>query len=199
MSYLNTIGSNRIYDLDEGIKNTIDNTFSLFCKYEYSAYNTIFKYENDEKLFRQCFNKSMQNYFKNKFDVDDYYANSFVNDAKGMYTSQKECLNLYKEKLETDIKAINKKIEKETKTLNKYMKLRQDLNVYRKEKFKLKTGMGHISFKNNIFTVRNLKTQEKTNYNINSFEYKYLNKQIKFYKNKISNLTYSLNYKKRKA
>ena len=110
-----------------------------------------------------------------------------------------ECLNLYKEKIETDINNINKKIEKESKTLNKYIDLRNNISIYRKDKtFKLKTGMGHISFKKDIFTIRDLKTQEKTEYNINKFEYEYLNKQIKFYKNKISNLNYSLNYKTEK-
>ena len=43
-----------------------------------------------------------------------------------------------------------------------------------------------------------LKTQEKKEYNINKFEYEYLNKQIKFLQNKISNSKYSLNYKQEK-
>ena len=199
MPYLITTGSNRIYDLDTSIKQKIDDTCYLFCKYEYSAYQTIFKYKNKNEDFRKDFNKSFQNYFKYKFDTDDYYANSFVNDAKGMYTSQEKCLKSYKEKLETDIKNISNKIEKENKTLNKYLKLRDNVTQYRKDKiFELKTGMGHISFKKNIFIVRDLKTQRKTEYNINKFEYEYLNKQIKFYKNKISNLNYSLNYKTEK-
>ncbi len=199
MSYLITTGSNRIYDLDTSIIEKLDNTCYLFCKYEYSAYQTIFKYKNKNEDFRKDFNKSFQNYFKHKFNTDDYYANSFVNDAKGMYTSQEKCLKLYKEKIETDIKNINDKITKESKTLNKYIDLRKNLNIYRKDKtFKLKTGMGHISFKKNIFTVRNLKTQDKQDYNINKFEYEYLNKQIKFLQNKISNLKYSLNYKQEK-
>ena len=199
MSYLITTGSNRIYDLDTSISKKIDDTCYLFCKYEYSAYQTIFKYKNKNDDFRKDFDKSFQNYFKHKFGIDDYYANSLVNDAKGMYTSQEKCLKLYKDKLEADIDAINKKIEKELKTLNKYINLRNNINIYRKDKtFKLKTGMGHISFKKNIFIVRNLKTQEKTNYNINKFEYEYLNKQIKFLQNKISNLKYSLNYKQEK-
>ena len=199
MSYLITTGSNRIYDLDTSISKKIDDTCYLFCKYEYSAYQTIFKYKNKNDDFRKNFDKSFQNYFKHKFGVDDYYANSFVNDAKGIYTSQEKCLKLYKEKLETDIKNINDKIAKENKTLNKYINLRNNINIYRKDKtFKLKTGMEHISFKKNIFIIRDLKTQKKKEYNINKFEYEYLNKQIKFYKNKISNLKYSLNYKQEK-
>ena len=199
MPYLITTGSNRIYDLDTSISKKINDTCYLFCKYEYSAYQTIFKYKNKNEDFRKDFNKSFQNYFKYKFNVDDYYTNSFVNDAKGMYTSQEKSLRSYKEKLETDINNINKKIEKEIKTLNKYLKLRDNVTQYRKDKtFKLKTGMGHISFKKNIFIVRDLKIQRKTEYNINKFEYEYLNKQIKFLQNKISNLKYSLNYKTEK-
>ena len=46
MPYLITTGSNRIYDLDASISKKIDDTCYLFCKYEYSAYQTILKYKN---------------------------------------------------------------------------------------------------------------------------------------------------------
>ena len=57
MSHLITTGSNRIYDLDTSIKQKIDDTCYLFCKHEYSAYQTIFKYKNKNEDFRKDFNR----------------------------------------------------------------------------------------------------------------------------------------------
>ena len=44
-----------------------------------------------------------------------------------------------------------------------------------------------------MFTVRDLKTFEVTNYKIFQFEYEYLKPKIKSIKNKISKLTYRKN------
>ena len=183
------IGSNRIYVDEMDIDNLgIENTILKFNKYEYSAYNLYFLYKEDKDKYELLYkDKSCHMVLKEKYGLDDYYTNSILQNAKGIYNSQVECLKGYKNTLKERINSINKKIDKENKTLDKYLSLRKDINLYKKDK-EYKIKYKGYTFKDNKFKC-NLTNKE---YSLNEFEYNYLNKNIKKCKNKISRLKYKL-------
>ena len=195
--YLTTFGSNRIYEFNKQIEKTIYKCNQI----KYSAYNLYFFQQTNKELFEAKYgNTSLHMILKNKFKIDDYYANSLLQDAKGVYKSQLEKDKLYKSNLKEKLKAVNNKLDKTQKDLNKYIKLRDNLHLHQLEtkqgkNKKLKTGFSHISIDGNAVEVRclNNKTLIRTKYNLYQFEYQYLNKKIKFLRNKLGNLKYRVN------
>ena len=133
------IGSNRIYVDEIDIDNLgIENTILKFNKYEYSAYNLYFLYKEDKDKYELLYkDKSCHMVLKEKYGLDDYYTNSILQNAKGIYDSQVECLKGYKNTLKERINSINKKIDKENKTLDKYLSLRKDINKVLKKRYQV--------------------------------------------------------------
>ena len=82
------IFSNRIYKetLDFKINQAILNTVYSYNNALRVAYKMIVKSE----LHNQKFNKSLHLELKEKFEFDDYYTNSVLREAKGIYKSNIE-------------------------------------------------------------------------------------------------------------
>lgn len=172
--YLTTFGSNRIYGFNKQIEETIYKCSQI----KHSAYNLYFFQQTNKELFETKYgNTSLHMILKNRFKIDDYYANSLLQDAKGVYKSQLEKDKLYKSNLKEKLKAVNNKLDKTQKDLNKYIKLRDNLHLYQLEvkkgkNKKLKTGFSHISIDGNAVEVRCLKNKELISL-IGEVKYKY--------------------------
>ena len=105
--YLTTFGSNRIYGFNKQIEKTIYKCSQI----KFSAYNLYFFQQTNKELFEAKYgNISLHMILKNKFKIDDYYANSLLQDAKGVYKSQLEKDKLYKSNLKEKLKAVNNKL-----------------------------------------------------------------------------------------
>lgn len=207
MDYIVTIYSDRMYNLDHYIKNIIDKTLYIFNRARLSSYNMAFLKETDPLTYALKYDdKSIYNIIKEKYKMDTYHINSAVNEGVGSFKSQVELNKLYKTQKEEAIKAIETKLKEETKKLEKYIILRDNLIIYRQElkkkgkSKKLKTGFSNISYNGYNIIVRSLKNKKiKTyEYGLYSFEYDYLNPKIKYLKSKISKLKYRLNNTKTK-
>ena len=207
MDYIVTIYSDRMYNLEPDICDTIDKTLYIFNRAKLSSYNMAFLKEIDPLTYALKYgNKSIYNIIKEKYKMDTYYTNSAVNEGVGSFKSQVELNKLYKTQKEEAIKAIETKLKEETKKLEKYIILRDNLIIYRHElkeeskAKKLKTSFPNISYNGYNIIVRSLKNKKiKTyEYGLYSFEYDYLNPKIKYLKSKISKLKYRLNNTKTK-
>lgn len=195
-----TIGSERYYDLNENQINSINNSISIFNRAIFSAYNLFFLKEINEELFNSKYDKSIHMHIKDKYGLNDYYANSAVQLAKGKLSSQKELLKDYKKNKQTALKAVIDKKEKYQKDLIDFLELLDNLHIYQisiknNPKVKLKKKQKYISVNGYIITVRTLKEKKiiSTDYGLYEFEYKYLIPRIHKIKSIISNLIYREN------
>lgn len=125
-----TIGSERYYDLNENQINSINNSISIFNRAIFSAYNLFFLKEINEELFNSKYDKSIHMHIKDKYGLNDYYANSAVQLAKGKLSSQKELLKDYKKNKQTALKAVIDKKEKYQKDLIDFLELLDNLHIY---------------------------------------------------------------------
>ena len=158
--YTSTFGSERMYNLNDTFKTKIDTTTLQFNRAKYAAYNLVFfKHEKPNEFETKYGDKSLHMILKDRFGFDTYYTNSILQEAHGIYDSQVEKRKLDIKTKTEQIKTIEKKIKKETESLNKYIKLRDELHSYQKldKKQKLKTGFSHISIKGDIVETRYLK------------------------------------------
>ena len=177
-----TIGSNRIYQLNEYEK--VEKTLLKYNSVFYSTYNLVFfEKENKTKFQSMHGTESLHKIIKAKYNLDDYYANSILQNAKGAYKSQQEKIKDIKSNYKEKLKSVNEKLKKTEKDLIKYIDLRNKLTKHRLEikqgkNNKLKTGFSHISINGNTVEVRYFKDAKlvKDEYTINKFEYEYLNK-----------------------
>ena len=196
MDYIVTIYSDRMYNLDHYIKNIIDKTLYIFNRARLSSYNMAFLKETAPLTYALKYDdKSIYNIIKEKYKMDTYYTNSAVNEGVGSFKSQVELNKLYKTQKEEAIKAIETKLKEETKKLEKYIILRDNLIIYRHElkeeskAKKLKTSFPNISYNGYNIIVRTFKNKKliSTEYGLYSFEYDYLNKKISKLKYKLNN------------
>ena len=199
MDYTVTIYSDRMYvqDLNIITIKQIETAILQFTKEVHSAYNRAFLYSFDSNQFVKKYGDkdSLYKLTQQHSRFNCYYINSVNQLAKGKIDSQKELYKMYKKDKETALKAVNKKIKEETERLEHYQKLLKNYDDFRHHKInKIKFGkLKHLAYKNEMFTVRDLKTFEVTNYKPFQFEYEYLRPKIKSIKNKISKLTYRKN------
>jgi IS605 OrfB family transposase len=145
---------------------------------------------------------SIHIYIKKKFNLNDYIANSIVQEAKGILSSSKELNKEYKSNYKEKIKSIEKKLKEKEKRLEKLKITLLDLKAIQKNikepiekqnsSLKLRTFAGSnisYNYKNN---KDHIKVKNKY-YGLYYFEYEYLYKMIKKLKSNISKLKYALN------
>ena len=198
-----TICSNRFY-LDEYDLNTLFLDLEDFNKIKYHIYNLLY---DNKYLNKDLPKESLHLYIKHRFNLDDYYSNSILREAKGILKSNEELLKDYKINTNQKIKAIESKLkDKETK-LGKLNICLEDLKVIQenlkldiskqKTNLKLRTWVGsNISYdyKNN---KDHIKTKEGF-VGLYYFEYNYLYEKKRLLKANISKLKYALNNQKTK-
>ena len=196
--------SNRIY------KNTIGNAakkceedIMLFNKMKRRAY-ALTVLEKDKKIKHK---KSIHLTIKDEFGVNDYFANSAVQEAKAKYKNVQENHKLHIESIESKVSRIEKKIKETEKTLkNKEVVLNSIISIHKVLKYnktakkakklpKFKTYKGACEYLKDettlTFSVRK-KKKEDVDYNIYEFEVCYLKPLIKKLKNKLKMLNHRL-------
>ena len=188
-----TTGSNRIYDS----LYDIDFNIYRYMHTYYSVYQLYFLYiENEESFKLKYGNDSFHMIVKNRYKLNDYYANSIIRDVKGIYESQEKCLDNYKNILEIHKSQVEEKLDSTLKLLDKYKNLYNNIDSYYKD-FQsgsvkgLKTKLLHIKIKGlNVTITTKFSKQE---YKLLEFKYKYLIPKIELLNNKISKLKYRIN------
>jgi hypothetical protein len=169
-----TYFSNRVY------KNTLSNRYVeatcqallVFNQAERFAYHVQLREERTDK---KALAQSLQKETKQRYQLDDYYANSAVQQGKAILSSQKELKKLYKQQKDEQIKATKKKI-KETKSR---------LTVLKKIKTSFVKGIPSFNKMSpeqqygNFFVVH-FKKETKIFYHAYSFEHTYLTRRLSF-------------------
>ena len=130
---------------------------------------------------------SIHNHLKDKFNVNDHFANAAKREAAASYKSAMECLKLNAETLESKIKQENKKLSSERKRLDHSKEekaslitrsIRRKSGSRRKTKFKSYRGGNESEISDGVFRVR--KGKKVTVYqNQYLFEVQYLTPEIK--------------------
>ncbi len=120
--------SNRIYkkDLPEKDVSAIQDALLIFNKAKHSAY----KFFLDEYNYNLKYDISIHLQIKNKYGLNDYFANSAVQAAKVVISSQKELNSQYQKDLNHQIKTRQKKIKDISKKINKKEKVLTKLSVH---------------------------------------------------------------------
>ena len=191
--------SNRIYKdkIDFKTNQSILDTLYFYNTALRVAYRMVVKSE----LYKHKFEKSLHLELKDRFSFNDYYINSILREAKGIYKSNIENWKLHIKAKESTVKNIKDKISKTEKSIaNKEKVLDNVINISRAiangkklPKFKLYKGAKEslIDNENLLFKVKFYK--EDKIYNIYEFEVCYLKPEIKRLKNRLKQLKYSLN------
>lgn len=106
-----TCFSNRIYKntLSTNDVTAIGNVLVTFNRAKHFAFGTMVK-EKRSGISRRA--ESMHKTVKERFGLDDYYANSAVQEAKAKMNSLTELNKLYIANKKEQIKAIKKKLKK---------------------------------------------------------------------------------------
>lgn len=195
-----TIFSNRMYENEINVNiSNLNDTIEKFNSILYSVYNLIILSLKDADKYNQKLNgNSLYLYVKNKYKLDDYYANSIIRLAKGKIDSQIKLNKEYKKQKELSLKEIKDKLKYSESKLKDFLKLRDDFIKYRNDgcngKLKIK-GIKNISINGSCIEVRYMKKGKiyADTYNPYSFEYEYLNKKIKHLRSLISKYKYRIN------
>ena len=155
-----------------------------YNKIKHYAFSLIVKLGGDKLLPSGI---SIHNHLKNKFNVNDHFANAAKREAVASYKSAIECLKLNAETLESKIKQENKKLSSEQKRLDHLKEEKASLinrsicqksTPNRNVKFKSYQGGNESEISYGVFQVR--KGKNVTIYeNQYLFEVQYLNPEIK--------------------
>jgi IS605 OrfB family transposase len=142
-------------------------------------------YEKEINKINKFRSLSEHLFVKNKYNIDDYYANSIVRSSNGILKSQKETHKLNKQNLENKIQTAEKKlneVEKQIKNKQKILDSIIDFTKGKKKKISFYKGSSENQMKN-LFIVR---FKKKTNifYNLYDFEHMYLKPEIEKLKNR---------------
>ena len=91
--------SNRIYDFDP----VFSTDLQYFNRVIMSCYNRLF----DQKYNNLSLSSSIHMYIKNKYNLNDYTANSIVNISKGKLKSQEELNSFYLDEKKEKLKFVS--------------------------------------------------------------------------------------------
>ncbi|HZG73311.1 MAG TPA: hypothetical protein VEY51_17380, partial [Chondromyces sp.] len=136
------------------------------------------------------FEPSLHLQVKQRYQLDDYYANSAVREANALFKSRENLNKLYIDQANVQIKSIKKKIKNEKTKLTKLKKIKESFvkgkpTFPKNSRFSLqKSGIVSSSYKKKLQTDIWLNTY--------LFEHQYLDVQIKRLKAKIGRLEHRL-------
>jgi len=186
---MKTYSSNRIYknNIPNLVVESIGRTLRVFNQAKHYSCSTSIKETRSGKIFRV--NDSMHVHIKKKFSLNDYYANSVVQEAHALLKSQTELTTLYLNNKQAQIKATKKKIKTTKARLTSLRKLKQSLI---KGKIKIPGNLRNIKQYNSVFAVHN-KEITRIFYHAYQFEHTYIDLEMKRLKSKLGRLEYRLN------
>jgi IS605 OrfB family transposase len=180
--------TNRVYKntLSEEYVKAADHALLVFNRAKQFSFNTSIKEKRPGKSKRS---KSMHLTVKSRFNLDDYYANSAVQEAKTIQSSLTELNKMYISNKETQIESVKNKIKKEKSRMTTLLKAKASF-VSGKPSFAKNSNMKKVG---NFFVVSYKKKTDIYDH-VYQFEHAYLDKEIKRIRTKIG----FLNFKKNK-
>lgn len=179
--------SKRVYKntLIKEYVDAISHALLVFNRAKHFSFNTSVKEKRSGQMRRS---KSMHLTVKERFRVDDYYANSAVQEANAMQKSLNELKKMYISNTETQIISVKNKLKKEKTKLTSLKKIK-DSFIKGKPTFPKNSN---IKKSGNFFVVQ-FKKKTDIYYHAYPFEHSYLDKEIRKLKTKIGFLTFKLN------
>ena len=190
--------SNRIYkkNIDEKSLLLMNDTHLSFNSQLHSVYNLQVLEKralaNGKKIKITNYHK----WLKDTFNLDDYYANSILQESKALLSSQDKLNKLYIEQVEKDIKEIKNKISKTKARRTVLQKIKNSLKKNGVPSFD-KTGEFFLNSDNSVSRYTNYlnknKRKEVKYKDVYTFEVEYLNKELKRHKQRVGALTFKLN------
>ncbi|MGM0902532.1 MAG: IS200/IS605 family accessory protein TnpB-related protein [Bacillota bacterium] len=178
--------SNRIYkhSLTEKYVEAISHALLVFNQAKHFCFQLQVKEKRSGQSFRS---ESMHKTVKSKYNLKDYYANSAVQEANALMSSQQELKNLYVSNRTEQIKSVKKKIKTTKSRLTTLNKIKNSF-VQGKPKFN-KTSREQR--KGSFFLVQ-FKRKSDIYYHEYQFEHDYLEKEIAFLKSRLGRLNFRL-------
>jgi IS605 OrfB family transposase len=182
-----TYFSNRIYKngLSKEYVDEIAHALLVFNRAKQFSFSTSVKEKRSEKNRR---NKSMHLTVKECFRLDDYYANSAVQEANALQKSLTELNKMYITNKAEQIKSVNNKIKNTKSKLTTLTKMKESF-VNGKPKLPKNSNIKNVG---NLFVVE-FKKQTNIFYHAYQFEHSYLDVEIKRLKSRVGFLTFKQN------
>ncbi|PHB17417.1 transposase [Bacillus pseudomycoides] len=176
--------SKRIYktDLSHEMVDTLTETIETFNRAKRFAFQTIVR---EKRWSRKLHTDSLHLVLKRNYQLNDYYTNSAVQEAKSLFTGLMELQKIYEKQTQEKLGKLKKKLKQERTKLINLRKIKQSC------------VKGKLMFpKNTRFARHNkivsLSRKEDTLIWLNKylFEHQYLDVQIKRIQAKIGRLTH---------
>lgn len=178
--------SNRIYKttLSEKYVKSIEHALLVFNRAKHFSFQTqvLEKRSGDSKR-----SSSMQLTVKSRFNLNDYYANSVVQEANALMSSQTELKKLYIDNKNEQIKAVKKKIKKTKSDLTVLNKIKASF-VKGKPKFNKTSREQQMG---QYFVVQFKKITD-IYYHAYQFEHEYLDVRIRELRSRLGRLEFRL-------
>jgi len=184
---MKTYFSNRIYKnkIDAIAVLSIEHALLLFGQAKQFAFSTQVKEKRSGHSRRE---ESMFLTVKKKYQLNDYYTNSAVQEAKALFSSCEELTKLYINEKEEKVKTIKKKIKATKSRLTVLRKIKQSI-IKGKPTF---NQTSREQKRGNYFVVE-YKKQTDLYYDLYAFEHFYLESEMKRLRQRIGLLTFRLN------
>ncbi len=181
--------SNRIYKntLSNSVVEAIRDCLSRFNRAKQFLLNTLVKEKRSGQNRRE---KSIHLHVKEKYQLDDYYANSAVQAANAQLKSLDELKKIYIENKSAQIRSIKRKLKQERSRLTTLRKIKTSI-IKDKPKF---PKHAREQKQGNYFVV-SYKKKTDIYYHAYQFEHTYLDPAIQQHKTRIGFLTLRLNRK----
>ncbi|UFT99794.1 IS200/IS605 family accessory protein TnpB-related protein [Radiobacillus kanasensis] len=180
--------SKRVYKnaLAQNHVDSIRHALFVFNQAKHYSFSTNVKELRSGKSKRD--GVSLHVHVKKKFELNDYYTNSIVQEVKALLKSQKELQKLYMSNKKEQIKSVKKKIKT---TKSKLTSLRKVKTSIAKGKINLPGNLKHIQQHGNLFGVH-YKNETLIFFHVYSFEHAYIDSEISKLKSRLGRLEFRL-------
>ncbi|WP_338036466.1 hypothetical protein [Neobacillus notoginsengisoli] len=102
----------------------IEHNMHLFNQAKHFVFQTLVR---EKRLKKKLHKKSIHLVVKQKFGLNDYYANSAVREARALFSSQEELQKLYIKQDETKITKLKKKLQNERRIPTQFLSIKDSL------------------------------------------------------------------------
>ncbi|MEQ2525096.1 IS200/IS605 family accessory protein TnpB-related protein [Bacillaceae bacterium CLA-AA-H227] len=181
-----TYFSTRVYKntLPEKYNDSISHTLLLFSRSKHFAFQTQVLEKRSSESKRE---KSLHLTVKERFQLNDHYAGSAIQEANALIKSQNELKKMYIENKEVQITSVKKKMKSTKWHLTTLLKIKQSFvnGIPKFNQTSREQQVGH-------FFVVKFKFRSDIYYHAYQFEHVYLDVQIAHFKNRLGRLEFRI-------